>query len=220
MAETPPSDTFEAHQQPRHAINVVPRDAERAQAFDLFLAAEAAGKRRSLRSISQELGVHEQTVRRWMKTDAWQSKVDAALIESSKVTVARVNSLKQAVRDGLATGLNELHLILKRPGSKAREKVEAVRALADIAVKLGAIAEATGDEGAAKGSRNFDFKDDIKEPEWLPATSVPPLESTEPLPPEDSPLLQEEPVIPEGLSPEEEAEARLEALEAEGTSPQ
>jgi len=176
---------------PTRTPAVTPKDEERIKAFELYLAAEAGGKRRSFRSISQELGVHAVTVRRWYETDRWQQKVDQALRKNAKATVARVDSLKQAVRNGLADGLAELNSIVIGRASKTREKIEATRAIAEIAVKLGAITEQT--EGkVGKHDQSFDFKDDLAE--WPQA---PPLDPTAeaPLlnPVEDSPSSPEAP---------------------------
>lgn len=189
-------------------IDVMPREQERIKAFELFLAAEGSGKRRSYRSISQELGVHEATVRRWAKIDLWAEKVHTALRQSAKATLKRVTSLKEAVRKGLGDGLYELNVLITANSSKPRDRIEAVRALADIAVKLGVVIENTEDGVAGTGTQNLDFRDDVTEDGlWQPATSPQSPESTKASAPDGTAL----PRLPgdSESSPEDEESHRL-----------
>lgn len=142
---------------------------ERIKAFELFCEANAAGQRRSLRSIAQELGVHQVTVQGWATKDEWQTKLQRMLDQSANTTETLSQAIKRRVRSGMLDGLDELKR-LAIGAKRDSDRIAATKALADIAMRMEAIAA-----GAGGGGKNEDlpqFQDDLaEEPSCPPATS-------------------------------------------------
>jgi hypothetical protein len=192
------------------AIDVTPKpDAERLKAFELFLESNTSGKHRSNRQIASTLGVSAMTIGRWREVDKWDEKVGKVLTESANASESTVNALKRRVRKGLLDGLNHLQNIATDVKTPARDRIAAVKALAEIAVKMDAVVAASGAGSAQANVPEFDdtLEDDkwtteqTEQPEPRPEesdsrTSPEPQERLEPQPetlppfrPEDSELL-------------------------------
>lgn len=142
---------------------------ERKKAFEIYCTATAEGRRRSFRSIAQELGVHINTVINWKNDDEWEKRLGRILDQSATTTETLSQAIKRRVRSGLLDGLDELAKIATE-GKKDADKIAAVRALGDIAMKLEAISSGAG--GGGKTEDLPSFKDDlVQEPSCPPATS-------------------------------------------------
>ena len=202
--------------------------ADRIKAFEMYLSASTSGKSRSLRSIGAELGVSSMTISRWREVDKWDEKISKVLSEAATGAETTSNALKRRVRQGLLDGLSQLQHIAMN-GAQDRDKIAAVKALADIAIRIEAItAAATAGQGEAV--KTIEFDDSLpEEDKWqtITETSSLPVENEErlakkpesaeskiseklelPLPPSLS-----NSVADLALPPVEEAEAILEALE-------
>lgn len=143
-------------------IKIDPRpEAERLKAFELFLKAGEEGKRVSFRSISQKLGIHEQTIRRWARVDKWQERLAKNLGETAGIAEASSNVIKRRLRIALLTGLEELEQIVMG-ADKDSDKIAAVRALAEIAERTDALS-ASLDMKKADEAGTAEFVDDIPE---------------------------------------------------------
>ena len=195
--------------------------ADRLKAFEMYLSASTSGKSRSLRSIGAELGVSSMTISRWREVDKWDEKISKVLSEAATGAETTSNALKRRVRQGLLDGLSQLQHIAMN-GSQDRDKIAAVKALADIAIRIEAItAAATAGQGEAV--KTIEFDDSLPEEDKWQTTERPskPVESgaeteASPLPtPPDRPeeKLQSSSAADLVLPPVEEAEAILEALE-------
>ena len=155
-----------------------PKKAERTKAFELYMSAAATGKRRSLRSIAQELGVALKTIQRWRDADDWDPKINKILTEAAGAAETHANAIRRRVRQGLLDGLDQLNKIAKTANRDA-DRIHAVRALADIASKVEAIV--SGASGADSSTALSDFKDDVEWPDESPTTpSTPPKDGEEP----------------------------------------
>lgn len=151
------------------------KDAERVAAFELYISANLEGKRRSVRSIAQELGISQQTIFRWKKEDDWDVKVNATLSKAAQSAETLSNEVKRRVRLGLLDGLDSLRKIAVSADRDA-DKVAAVVALAKISTMVEAITQ--GASGSGEVSQVLpDFKDDIEKcpaPMSIPTTTSPP----------------------------------------------
>jgi hypothetical protein len=147
------------------AIDVTPKpDAERLKAFELFLESNTSGKHRSNRQIASTLGVSAMTIGRWREVDKWDEKVGKVLTESANASESTVNALKRRVRKGLLDGLNHLQTIATDEDTPARDRIAAVKALADIAVRLDAVVAASGAGSAQANVPEFD--DTLEDAKW------------------------------------------------------
>lgn len=196
--------------------------ADRLKAFEMYLSASTAGKSRSLRSIGAELGVSSMTISRWREVDKWDEKISKVLSEAATGAETTSNALKRRVRQGLLDGLSQLQNIAMH-GDHDRDKIAAVKALADIAIRIEAItAAATAGQGESD-KKILEFDDNL--PEEGPWTTT-----EKPLKLDESGVEIEErplPSLPENqgetpplssagglvLPPVEEAEAVLESLD-------
>lgn len=138
-------------------------DADRLKAFEMYLEAGENGKRVSYRSISQKLGVHEATIRRWARVDGWSEKLQANLGAAADRAEASGNLIKRRLRIGLLSGIRELETILMN-ADKDSDRIAAVKALSEIAERMGAVSVGI-DIGAKDDAGTVEFKDDIKEAE-------------------------------------------------------
>lgn len=135
-------------------------DALRIQAFELFMSADEKGRRMTLRGISQRLGIHENTLRGWAKADEWKEKLRRHLEKAATWTQASNAELKTKMRLALNMGIDELHNIISS-GEKDADRINAVKALAEIAIKADALSQQTNPGGSV--GEAHDFKDDIAE---------------------------------------------------------
>lgn len=136
-------------------------DAERIKAFEMYLAAGEGGKRVSFRQISQQLGIHSTTVRRWARVDRWDEKLQDSLGETAKRAEASGNLIKRRLRVGLLSGIEELESIIQ-DGERDSDKIAAVKALSEIAERMGAVSAGI-DIAAKDDAGTVEFKDDIPE---------------------------------------------------------
>lgn len=148
-------------------MDVTPKsEAERLKAFELFLEAGENGRRVSYRAISQKMGVHEATIRRWARVDQWQEKLQRNLGEAASTAEASSNLIKRKLRGALLAGVAELETIALN-GDKDSDRVAAVKALAEIAERMSAVSDNIS-EGPKDAAGTVEFKDDIPEAEQLP----------------------------------------------------
>lgn len=146
-------------------LNTAPKDSERMKAFELYLSAGENGRRTSYRSIAQKLGVHEVTVRRWARVDKWQERLNKNLGETAQLSEATNSVIKRRLRQALLLGLEELEAIIGG-AEKDADRINAIKAVAEIAAKAEALGSNIGASGK-EAAGNVDFKDDIKEAdEW------------------------------------------------------
>lgn len=178
--------------------NIEPKpEAERLKAFELYLESNVEGKHRSNRQIAAALGVSAVTIGRWREVDKWDEKVSKVLVESAGASESTVNALKRRVRKGLLDGLEHLQNIATDPKTPARDRINAVKALAEIAVRMDAVVAASG-AGQARGTVP-EFDDSLEDREWTTKRT----EQQEPKP-DDGELK------PESLEPEQTPEPQPE----------
>lgn len=148
-----------------------PKEAERLKAFELFLQSSQKGTPRSLRSIAATLGVAANTVQRWRNVDGWDAKVNKVLSEAAATHETTQNAIKRRVRRGLLDGLTELQRLVTQ-ASRDSDRINAVKAIAEIALKIEAVTAAAG-SGQSAAVEQADFNDDLPEdqPEWPSAPS-------------------------------------------------
>ena len=161
-------------------VDVTPRPNEREKAFEIFLNAGKDGKVRSVRSVAQELGVHEATISRWRKIDGWDDKIQILIAQAAQAADTLTKAIKRRVRRGVLDGLDELAKIIKK-SDKDADRIAAVKAMVEIGLKIDALAQA-GSGMEASGTLP-EFKDDLdelgKEPECPDIPIVQDLNSTE-----------------------------------------
>lgn len=132
-------------------------EAKRIRAFELYCTAGAEGKKRSVRSIAQELGVALSTAQYWQKQDDWDAKLGKILKETAHTAASVTEAIRARLRKGILDGLEEANKIIKGSG-REREKILALRELTHIAVRLQAL-----DLGNPAGiDAALDFKDDLE----------------------------------------------------------
>lgn len=157
-----------------------PKDAERLKAWELYLSSNTEGKPRSLRSIAGTLGLNPATVRRWASVDGWEQKVNAILSQSAQTAEATQNAIKRQVRRGLLDGLGELRR-LALGAQKEADRVSAVKALVDIAIRIEAVTAAAS-AGKSESADVAEFNDELPEDDqWPLATSEIPTNPTDSL---------------------------------------
>jgi hypothetical protein len=140
--------------------------AKRLKAYELYLSAGLDGKRRSLRSIAQELGLHLSTIQWYRDKDAWDTKLDAAMHAAGKAEELVQSSLKLKLRAAVFDGIEQLNKIVK-DSENDQHRVLAFRELVSTALKTSSL-----DPKLAHDMSSADFKDDL---DW-------PLASTDPTP--------------------------------------
>ncbi len=118
-------------------------EAKRLRAFELYVSATSDGKRRSLRSISQELGVSLNAVQYWRDTDNWERRIREVMMSAGQAAEMASSHVKMALRKGLLEGIDQLHTIIEKGDN--REKILAFKALVDTSVRLRAV-DFGGDE--------------------------------------------------------------------------
>jgi len=103
--------------------------ALRVKAFEMWCATDpATGKRRSVRSIANELGVAGPTAMYWCKKDRWQQRLSDVLNAT-----ASDGGVRATLRFSLKDTIVELSRIVKNPkGYTAMERISAAKALADL----------------------------------------------------------------------------------------
>jgi predicted transcriptional regulator len=155
----------------------VDRTADRLRAYELYLNSTLTGDRRSLRAIAQELGVNVTQVSNWKTQDKWIARVDEALETTTALAESTSQVIKRLVRRGLISGLKEVEKIINadlKQNTKvtADDKIKALRALAEISIKLDAIAQGAG-PGQGMKQAPIGFKDDLDDGLQLEQKSQP-----------------------------------------------
>jgi hypothetical protein len=158
------------------------RTADRLRAYELYLNSTLSGDRRSLRAIAQELGVPNQHVSKWKLEDKWESRVSEALETTTALAESTSQVIKRFVRRGLISGLKEVERIINVDLSKAKyvtadDKIKALRALAEIAIKLDAIAQGAGPGSGSSSTKPMGFKDDVDDGLQLDDSATQPVGS-------------------------------------------
>ncbi len=138
-------------------------EADRLKAFELYLEAGENGRRVSYRSISQKMGVHEATIRRWARVDSWNEKLQKNLGQAAATAEASGSLIKRRLRVGLLSGIQELETIILN-ADKDADRIAAVKALAEIAERMDAVSHNI-DASQKDEAGTVEFKDDIKEAE-------------------------------------------------------
>lgn len=131
-------------------------EAKRIRAFELYCSAGLEGKRRSVRSIAQELGVALSTAQYWQKHDDWDAKLQKVLKETAHTAATVTEAIRARLRKGILDGLEEANKIIKGDAT-ARDKVLALRELTHIAIRLQALDLGSGGMAAEV----TDFQDDL-----------------------------------------------------------
>lgn len=133
-------------------------EAKRIRGFELYCTAGLEGKRRSIRSIAQELGVALSTAQYWHKQDDWDTKLQKILKETAHTAASVTEAIRARLRKGILDGIQEANQIIKNPSSKDRDRVLALRELTHIAIRLQAL-----DLGAGGAAADIptEFKDDL-----------------------------------------------------------
>lgn len=155
----------------------VDRTADRLRAYELYLNSTLSGDRRSLRAIAQELGASVSQVSNWKAEDKWQTRVDEALETTTALAESTSQVIKRLVRRGLISGLREIERIIAVDLNKtgkvtADDKIKALRALAEIAIKLDAIAQGATIGVGGKNNTPVGFKDDLEDGLQLDGTTA------------------------------------------------
>ena len=132
-------------------------EAKRLRAFELYCTAGLDGKRRSVRSISQELGVALSTAQYWHKTDDWDKKLQKLLKETSATAASVTEAIRARLRKGILEGLEKANDIIKDAKTKDRDKILALRELTNIAIRL----QALDLGGVAASEGTLEFQDDL-----------------------------------------------------------
>lgn len=146
-------------------------EADRIKAWELYLEATTGGKYRSLRSIASDLGVSAMTVGRWKEVDKWDEKLKKILAQTAGTAESTSNAIKRRVRRGLLDGLDELQALATDEKVSARDRIAAIKAISEIALKIDAVtAGAFGKEGAAQ--KPVDFNDDLETQQWPEPTET------------------------------------------------
>lgn len=133
-------------------------EAKRIRAFELYCTAGLEGKRRSVRSISQELGVALSTAQYWQKTDNWDEKLQKVLKETAHTAATVTEAIRARLRKGILDGIDTANQIIKDPKTRERDRILALRELTHIAIRLQALDLGTGGMAADVPT---DFKDDL-----------------------------------------------------------
>jgi transposase-like protein len=158
------------------------RTDDRIRAYKLFLNSTLTGDRRSLRSIAQELGVNISQISFWKSQDKWVSRVDEALEATTALAESTSQVIKRLVRRGLISGLKEIERIITadlKQNTKvtADDKIKALRALAEISIKLDAIAQGAGPGASGSSTKPMGFKDDLTDGLQLDDSATQPVGS-------------------------------------------
>jgi predicted transcriptional regulator len=160
------------------------RTADRLRAYELYLNSTLSGDRRSIRSIAQELGVNVTQVSAWKTQDRWTPRIDEALETTTALAESTSQVIKRLVRRGLISGLREIEKIINADLTKnhkvtADDKIKALRALAEISIKLDAIAQGAGPGASGGMHKPMGFKDDLEDGLQLDAKAPQPVGSQE-----------------------------------------
>jgi hypothetical protein len=132
-------------------------EAKRLRAFELYCSAGLDGKRRSVRSISQELGVALSTAQYWHKNDGWDLKLQKVLQETAHTAASVTEAIRARLRRGILDGLEKANDIIKDAKTKDRDKILALRELTNIAIRL----QALDLGGSAANDGSLEFTDDL-----------------------------------------------------------
>jgi hypothetical protein len=132
-------------------------EAKRIRAFELYCTAGLDGKRRSVRSISQELGVALSTAQYWHKHDDWDRKLQKVLKETASTAASVTEAIRARLRKGILDGLEKANDIIRDAKTKDRDKILALRELTNIAIRL----QALDLGGNAQTEGTLEFQDDL-----------------------------------------------------------
>lgn len=135
----------------------------RLRGYELYLAGDGEGRRRSLRSIAMTLGVTLSSVQYWRRVDKWDERVSAAM-QAIEAADHRANgALGALLRQSLYDHVVTLNTIIRDSTLPAKMRVDATKAFVDICHKLKVVTPEDLDK--PRGTRqSFDFKDDLGEP--------------------------------------------------------
>src|SRR4030095_8682628 len=122
----------------------IPRDeVDRLKAFDLSLNASNGGKFRPLRSIASEVGVSSVTIARWKEVDHWDDKLNKALATTANTQESTSNAAKRKGRQGVLDCSDELHRMAADTSLSAKDRIDAIKAISAVALKIDAITSGT-----------------------------------------------------------------------------
>lgn len=153
-------------------------EGDRLKAWELYLEASTGGKYRSLRSIASDIGVSPMTIGRWKDVDQWDEKIKKILVQTAGTAESTSQAIKRRVRRGLLDGLDELQAMATDTNLSAKDRIDAIKAISAIALKIDAVtAGAFGKDAAPTGVQ--EFNDELESTKWPPITE-------QPLPPDDN----------------------------------
>jgi hypothetical protein len=135
--------------------------ALRLRAYELYLAVDQDGRRRSLRSIAMQVGVTLGTVQYWRKVDKWDDRVAKAMQAQTAAAGAGAKAIAALLRTSLYEHIGTLNHIARDMTLRPADRIKAVGELADIAIKLKAIDPGDMADNRATLGRSLDFEDDV-----------------------------------------------------------
>lgn len=176
---------------------------ERLKAWELYLEASNGGKYRSLRNIASEIGVSSVTIARWKEVDGWDEKLKKILVQTAGTAESTSQAIKRRVRRGLLDGLDELHNMAKDTKLTPKDRIDAIKAISAIALKIEAVTSGAFGKDASNTQTVPDFSDDLEGTQWQPTTEKPspPEESVEPPSESGEPEVSLTPPTPPSQSP-------------------
>jgi len=137
--------------------------ATRLRGYELYLATDQDGRRRSMRAISMALGVTVGAVQYWKRKDRWEERVADALQERTSAEGASNMALGALLRQSLFEHVGTLNAMARDKVASAKDRLAAIRELADITIKLKAVDPT--DLLADKPKKELPkFKDNLNEP--------------------------------------------------------
>lgn len=185
---------------------------DRLKAWELYLEASTGGKYRSLRNIASELGVSQPTIARWKEVDKWDEQIKKTLAQTAGTAESTSQAIKRRVRRGLLDGLDELQNIATDTNLAPKDRIEAIKAISAIALKIDAVT--AGAFGKDSANTNVpEFSDELEGPSWPKTTEQhsPPGESDGVTEESPTPPSKPSPPSPSLPSSEEASELDLEA---------
>lgn len=154
-------------------------EGDRLKAWELYLQASTGGKYRSLRSIASDIGVSPMTIGRWKEVDGWDEKIKKILVQTAGSAESTSQAIKRRVRRGLLDGLDELQAIATDTNLQPKDRIEAIKAISAIALKIDAVTSGAFGKEEGTVSKPVEFNDELEGTKWPQTTEQPlPLEES------------------------------------------
>lgn len=145
------------------------QNAKRARAFSLYQEPDALGKRRSMAAIAQMIGASASAVTYWKRTDEWDRQLLASIEEQLADADKTTLEIKKTLRDGLNRHILTLSRLITDTKLPA-DKINAIKAFVHVCKELEVLKP---DTGGADLTPPPQFKDDIAQPQPVPADQGP-----------------------------------------------